>query len=85
MSTNNSLLEDLVSRVLEVLGRALPASTLDKLGDQIRPAIDAVLAPFQVVRREDFEGYLAQLERLETEVDELRQRLDTQNMPTEQK
>jgi len=58
---------------------------VDKLGDQIRPAIDAVLAPFQVVRREDFEGYLAQLERLETEVDELRQRLDTQNMPTEQK
>jgi len=75
MTTNNTLLEDLVSRVLDVLGRVLPASTLDRLAEQIRPAIDAVLAPFQVVRREDFEGYLAQLERLEAEVDELREQL----------
>lgn len=78
MTTNNTLLEDLVSRVLDVLGRVLPASTLDKLGEQIRPAINAVLAPFQVVRREDFEGYLAQLQRLEDEVDGLRQQLDEQ-------
>ncbi len=78
MNTNNRLLEELLSRVLEALGRVLPASTLDTLSDQIRPAIDAVLAPFQVVRREDFEGYLAQLQRLEDEVDELRQRLDEQ-------
>ena len=75
MTANNNLLEDLVSRVLDVLGRVLPASTLEKLGEQLRPAIDAVLAPFQVVRREDFEGYLAQLQRLEDEVSELRAQL----------
>lgn len=76
MSSNQNLLEDLVSRVLDVLGRVLPASTLDKLGDQIRPAIDTVLSPFQVVRREELEGYLAQLERLEEEVAELRGQLE---------
>lgn len=84
MPTNNSLPEDLVSRVLDVLGRVLPASTLEKLGEQIRPAIDAVLAPFQVVRREDFEGYLAQLERLEDEVSELRAQLQSSDTQPEQ-
>lgn len=79
MTTNNTLIEDLLGRVLDVLGRVLPAPTLDKLSEQIRPAIDTVLAPFQVVRREDFEGYLAQLQRLEDEVDELRSQLETKS------
>ena len=78
MAANNSLLEELVSRVLDVLGRVLPAATLERLGEQIRPAIDGVLAPFQVVRREDFEGYLAQLQRLEDEVTELRAQVAAQ-------
>ena len=84
MTTNQNLLEDLVSRVLDVLGRVLPASTLEKLGVQIRPAIDSVLAPFQVVRREDFEGYLAQLTRLEDEVNELRAQLQGDEIPDKQ-
>ena len=84
MTTNQNLLEDLVSRVLDVLGRVLPASTLEKLGVQIRPAIDSVLAPFQVVRREDFEGYLAQLTRLEDEVNELRAQLQGDEIPEKQ-
>lgn len=77
MTTDKSenLLEDLVSRVLDVLGQVLPATTLNRFSEQIRPAIDAVLAPFQILRRDDFAGYLNQLERLEAEVDDLRARV----------
>jgi len=75
MSRPENLLEDVVARVLEVLGQILPASTLARFSDQLRPAIDRVLAPFQILRREDFDGYLAQLERLESEVDRLEVRI----------
>jgi len=71
----DNLLEDLVSRVLDVLSQVLPASTLNRLSEQIKPAIDTVLAPFQILRRDDFEGYLNQLDRLETEVSELREKV----------
>ena len=72
MAQPDNLLEQLVTRVLDVLGKALPASTLGRFADQLRPALDAALAPFQVLRREDFDGYVAQLERLEAQVAELR-------------
>ena len=75
MNRPDNLIDDLVARVLEVLGQILPASTLNRFGEQLSPAIDAVLAPFQILRRDDFEGYIAQLERLEAEVDELRAKL----------
>ncbi len=72
MNKPDNLLEDLVARVVDILGQVLPASTLNRFGEQISPAIDAVLAPFQILRRDDFEGYLAQLERLEQDLQELR-------------
>lgn len=72
---SENLLEDLVGRVLDVLETVLPASTLNRLSEQIRPAIDTVLAPFQILRRDDFEGYLRQLERLEAEVADLHQQV----------
>lgn len=75
MNKPDNLIEDLVSRVLDVLGQVLPASTLSRFAEQIEPAIDTVLAPFQILKRDDFEGYLAQLGRLETEVSELKARV----------
>ena len=72
MKKPDNLLDDLVARVLEMLGQVLPASTLDRFSDQISQAMDPVLAPFQILRRDDFDGYLAQLKRLEHEVEELR-------------
>jgi len=72
MNKPDNLLDDLVARVLEVLGQVLPASTLNRFSAQISQAMDRVLAPFQILRRDDFDGYLAQLERLEQEVADLR-------------
>ena len=71
----DNLIEDIVERVLDVLGQVLPASTLNRFSEQISPAIDAVLAPFQILRRDEFEGYVAQLARLEDEVSALREQV----------
>jgi len=73
MNKPDNLLDDLVARVMEVLDQVLPGSTLHRFSEQISQAMNSVLAPFQVLRRDDFEGYLNQLERLEQEVEELRQ------------
>jgi len=75
MNKPDNLLDDLVARVLEVLGQVLPASTLNRFSTQISQAMDTVLAPFQILRRDDFDGYLAQLERLEQEVVDLREQV----------
>ncbi len=84
MNKPDNLLEDLVARVLDVLGQVLPASTLNRFREQISQAMDSVLQPFQILRRDDFDGYLAQLARLEQEVEELREdvkRLSSHNEP----
>jgi|GEM_PF-3280102 len=76
MNRPDNLLDDLVARVLDVLGQVLPASTLSRFREQISQAMDSVLQPFQILRRDDFDGYLAQLARLEQEVEDLRQEVD---------
>jgi len=74
-STTKSVQDDLVSRVIEVLGQILPASTLESFSTQISQVVDRVLAPFQILRRDDFAGYVAQLERLEQEVERLQEQV----------
>jgi len=81
MNKPDNLLDDLVARVLEVLGQVLPASTLNRFSEQIGQAMDRVLAPFQILRRDDFDGYLAQLARLEQEVSELREQVSELTAP----
>ena len=74
--TTKRVQDDLVSRVIEVLGQILPASTLEGFSAQISQVVDRVLAPFQILRRDDFAGYVAQLERLEHEVERLQTQVD---------
>lgn len=76
MNKPDNLLDDLVARVLDVLGQVLPASTLSRFREQISQAMDSVLQPFQILRRDDFDGYLTQLARLEQEVEQLREEVE---------
>ena len=82
MRQSNSPLDDLITRVLEALGDLLPSEGLERIAERLRPALQRVLAPFEIVRREDFEGYLRHLDRLEREIGELEARLEAlQNEP----
>ncbi len=78
---NSTLIDEMVKRLTETLitvlpkESAIPAELLSRLAERIKPAIDNALKPFQILRREEFDGYLAQLQRLESQVGELEIRL----------
>ncbi|MEM7218278.1 MAG: hypothetical protein AAF515_07940 [Pseudomonadota bacterium] len=80
---NQTPLDELMARLRggldELLGQTgpqgLPADALQRLEARFAPLVDAALAPFQVLRREEFDGHIAQLERLEAEVSRLQDRV----------
>ena len=72
--------------VLERLREALADLAPEPLLERLRPAVEGVLEPFQLVPRRDYEAHLAKLARLESAVEALEARvaeLETQTPETE--
>ncbi len=74
-------IEEMRQRMSEVLSRLLPEDLTARAAPQLDEVISSVLEKFQLVPREEFEQYLALLNKLQAEVENLTQRLSELEAP----
>ena len=75
--TNNNIIDELTDRLVAAFKQVAPTDVLERLAANISPALDTALKPFQIIRQEDFDGYMRSLERLEGKVAELEDKIVT--------
>ena len=74
---NPHIIDELTDRLVSAFNQIAPTEVLERLAANIAPTLDAALKPFQIIRQEDFDGYIQALERLETKVAELEDKILT--------
>lgn len=75
--TNNNIIDELTDRLVAAFKQVAPTDVLERLAANISPALETALKPFQIIRQEDFDGYMRSLERLEGKVAELEDKIVT--------
>lgn len=72
---NHHLIDELTDRLVAAFNQVAPTDALERIVAGIAPALESALKPFQIIRQEDFDGYMKSLERLENKVIELEEKI----------
>lgn len=75
--TNHHIIDELTDRLVAAFNQVAPTDVLERIAASIAPVLESALKPFQIIRQEDFDGYMSSLERLESKVAELEDKILT--------